>query len=80
MAKKPYLKLRRLYEDQGLEQEELAVMAGLKPRTLNKRLNAPESNGSWRVSEIVAICKAVHIPQEQIGEYFFPCVEKGESA
>lgn len=78
--KKPYLKLRRLYEDLELEQGELAVLAGLKPRTLNKRLNAPEDNGSWEPKEITAICKVLHIPQEKIGEYFFPAVEKGESA
>lgn len=80
MARKPYLKLRRLYEDQNLQQEDLAVLAGLKPRTLNKRLNTQENNGSWSPQEITAICKILHIPQEKIGEYFFPTVEKGESA
>lgn len=80
MAKKPYLKLRRLYEDQDLQQGELAELAGLKPRTLNKRLNEPEDNGSWESKEITAICRVLHIPQEKIGEYFFPTVEKGESA
>ena len=78
--KRHYLKLRRLYEDQDLQQGDLAVLAGLKPRTLNKRLNAPEDNGSWLPKEITAICKVLHIPQEQIGEYFFPSVEKGASA
>jgi len=80
MARKPYLKLRRLYEDQNLQQGELAELAGLKPRTLNKRLNAPEDNGSWEIKEITAICRVLHIPQEKIGEYFFPKIEKGESA
>ena len=80
MARKPYLKLRRLAEDQGLEQQELAVQAGMGERTLSKRLNAPEDNGSWLPKEITAICKVLHIPQEKIGEYFFPAVEKGESA
>lgn len=80
MAKRPYLKLRRLAEDQDLKQQELAVLAGLKPRTLNKRLNAPENDGSWSPQEITAICRVLHIPQEKIGEYFFPAVEKGETA
>lgn len=76
MARKPYLKLRRLYEDQGLEQQELAVQAGMGERTLNKRLRAPENAGSWRVNEITAICKVLNIPQEKIGEYFFPTIAK----
>lgn len=77
MAKKPFLKLRRLYEDEGLQQHELAEMAGINPRTLGKRLGAPEADGCWLCSEITAICKVLHIPQEKIGEYFFPKVEKG---
>ena len=52
----------------------------MKPRTLNKRLNAPENNGSWSPQEITAICRVLHIPQEKIGEYFFPAIEKGETA
>ena len=70
----------RLYEDEGLEQQELAEMTGINPRTLGKRLGAPEADGCWLCKEITAICKVLHIPQEQIGEYFFPRVEKGESA
>ena len=52
-------------------------MAGINPRTLGKRLGAPEADGCWLCSEITAICKVLHIPQEKIGEYFFPKVEKG---
>jgi len=47
------------------------------PRTLRKRFAAPESCGTWNWEEITAICRELHIPQEQIGEYFFPKVEKG---
>lgn len=79
MAKKPYLKLRRLMEDEGLEQQELAALTGMGLRTLNRRINAPEAGGGWLGKEITAVCKVLHIPQEQIGEYFFPTVEKGES-
>ena len=77
MAKKPFLKLRRLYEDEGLMQKEFSALTGIPENTLKTRLNTPEDQGSWRCSEIVKICKALHIPQEQIGEYFFPKVEKG---
>mgnify|MGYP002517892146 CR=1 FL=1 len=79
--RKPYLKLRRLAEDQGLEQQDLVALTGIKERTMSKRLNTPEESGScWLPREITALCKVLHIPQEQIGEYFFPTVEKGESA
>ena len=57
MAKKSYLKLRRLYEDEGLEQQELAEMTGINPRTLGKRLGAPEADGCWLCKEITAICR-----------------------
>jgi hypothetical protein len=65
--KKPYLKLRRLIEDEGLEQQELAVLAGICDRTLSKRLNAPEDSGCWLPREITAICQVLHIPQEKSG-------------
>lgn len=80
MAKKPFLKLRRLYEDEGFLQKELAEQAGIPLDTLKTRLNAPEDKGCWKFGEIVKICHTLHIPQDKIGEYFFPTVEKGESA
>ena len=47
--------------------------------TLSTRLTpTPEQKSNeWRHYEITAICRELHIPQEQIGEYFFPKVEKG---
>lgn len=75
-----YLKLRRLIEDEELTNEQLAEQIGVHHNTVSKRLCAPEDAGNWRVSEITAICKVLHIPQEKIGEYFFPSVEKGASA
>ena len=76
MAKKPFLKLRRLIEDQGLEQQELAAIVGISTRTLSKRLNAPEDDGGWLFPEMTAICKVVgDLLEEQIGEYFFPEVK-----
>ena len=60
----PYLKLARLNEDEGFEHREFAKLVGMGESTLS----------------ITAICRELHIPQEQIGEYFFPAVEKGETA
>lgn len=45
MAKKPFLKLRRLYEDEGLLQKELSELSGIPLDTLKGRLNAPEDKG-----------------------------------
>lgn len=77
MAKKHFLKLWRLAEDQDISSDELAALAGIVPRTLRKRFAAPENCGTWNWEEIDGLCRALHIPQEQIGEYFFPKVEKG---
>lgn len=75
----PYLKLARLIEDEGFEHREFAKLVGMGESTLSTRLNPkPEQkNNEWRHYEITAICRELHIPQEQIGEYFFPTVEKG---
>lgn len=78
--KKSYLKLRRLAEDQGIEREELCAMTHIPTSTMCDRLGSPENAGTWRWKEITAICRVLHIPQEQIGEYFFPAIEKGETA
>ena len=74
----PYLKLARLIEDEGFEHREFAKLVGMGESTLSTRLNPkPEQkNNEWRHYEITAICRELHIPQEQIGEYFFPKVEK----
>lgn len=77
--KKPYLKLRRLTEDEGFGTDDLAVQAGINPRTLRNRFKAAETSGTWFWKEIIAVCRVLHIPQEKIGEYFFPEVEKGET-
>lgn len=70
-----FKKLRRLTEDAGLLQGELAKQIGVSESCLSGRMNSPEADGGWRSCEIVAICKVLHIPQEQIGMYFFPEIE-----
>lgn len=67
----PYLKLARLIEDEGFEHREFAKLVGMGESTLSTRLNPkPEQkNNEWRHYEITAICRELHIPQEQIGEY-----------
>ena len=53
-------------------------MSDIPLDTLKGRLNAPEDKGRWKACEIVKICKVLHIPQEQIGAYFFPAIAKEE--
>lgn len=48
MAKKPFLKLRRLYEDEGLLQKELSELSGIPLDTLKGRLNAPEDKAAGK--------------------------------
>lgn len=72
-----FKKLRRLTEDAGLLQGELAKQIGVSESCLSGRVNSPEADGGWRSCEIIAICKVLHIPRSQIGEYFFPEVKEG---
>ena len=76
--RKPYLKLRRRIEDEGLELKELSVQANIPYSTISKRLNDSESGERWLGREIIAICRVVGIPSNQIGEYFFPAIAKEE--
>lgn len=73
MAKRPYLKLRRLVEDRDMELGELAARLGICSNTMTTRFNG---SFPWRSDEIAAACRVLQIPQEQIGEYFFPEVAK----
>ena len=73
--KKPYLKISRLAEDQDLNQGALAALIGVSSNTMTARLKGTQP---WRSDEIVIICRALHIPQEKIGEYFFPAIAKEE--
>ena len=75
--KKPYLKISRLAEDRDFNQGALADLIGVSHNTMTSRLNG---RLPWKSDEIVTICNALHIPQEQIGEYFFPTIKKGETA
>ena len=72
MKKRAFIKLRRLAEDEGYGVTELAEQTGIKERTLHNRLGNENPQKGWRSFEIAAVCRVLHIPQEKIGEYFFP--------
>lgn len=77
MAKKPFLKLRRLYEDQGLLQKELSELSDIPLDTLKGRLNAPEDKGRWKACEIVKICKVLQHSAGSDRGVFLPGNRKG---
>ena len=61
----------------GFRDQEIANAIGIGTDTMSKRMNGKQP---WTSTEIAEICKTLDIPQDEIGELFFPTVEKGESA
>lgn len=68
---RPFRKLRLRIEDLDIEQRELAGMLGICKSTLSLRMNG---KSAWTSDEISKMCDVLHIPQGQIGAYFFPDV------
>lgn len=73
----PYWKLRGRFHSCGFRDQEIANAIGIGTDTMSKRMNGKQP---WTSTEIAEICKTLDIPQDEIGELFFPTVEKGESA
>lgn len=63
-----YAKLKGRIRECGLTQKQLAAIVGINPATLSIKLR---SRGDFNKSEMNAICKALNIAKENIGEYFF---------
>lgn len=73
----PYWKLRGRFHSCGYRDQEVAEYIGIGRDTMSGRM---QGHNPWTSTEIAEICKTLDIPQDEIGEYFFPRVEKGESA
>ena len=73
----PYWKLRGRFHSCGFRDQGIANAIGIGTDTMSKRMNGKQP---WTSTEIAEICKTLDIPQDEIGELFFPTVEKGESA
>jgi transcriptional regulator with XRE-family HTH domain len=67
--RKQYLTIRHLLEDYELDQCELAQAVGMGVSTLSQRLNGASD---WRKSEVLGICRELHIKQEDVGRVFYP--------
>ena len=73
----PYWKLRGRFHSCGFRDQEVAEYIGIGRDTMSGRMHG---NQPWTSTEIAAMCELLGIRQNEIGEYFFPRVEKGESA
>lgn len=73
----PFWKLRARFRECGMFDEEVARAAGIANPTMSRRMRgiAP-----WLTSEIKAVCEVVGIQRDEIGKYFFPDMNKEESA
>jgi transcriptional regulator with XRE-family HTH domain len=63
-----YSKLLGRMKEYGFTQEKLAEAVGISKYTLNAKLN---NHFSFSQDEIIAICKVLHIPARNIGNYFY---------
>ena len=63
-----YAKLRGRTKEQGITQEGLAAIAGMKEATYSQKIN---NNSEFKQGEILQICAALLIPADQIHTYFF---------
>ena len=63
-----YSKLRGRAKEQGMTQEGLAAVAGMKEATYSQKIN---NNSEFKQGEILRICAALAIPPAQIHDYFF---------
>lgn len=63
-----YSRLRGRTREQGMTQEQLAAVAGMKEATYSQKIN---NNSEFKQGEILSICAALDIASEHIHSYFF---------
>ena len=73
----PYWKLRGRFHCRGYRDPALATYIGRGRETMRGRM---QGHNPWTSAEITAMCELLDIRQNEIGELFFPSLEKGESA
>ena len=65
--RKPYSRLRFLMSENDIDNKYLAQMLGRQVRYISQRMTGQRS---WTIEEAVQICDLLHIPLEQLPEYF----------
>lgn len=67
MAKKPFLKLRRLYEDEGLLQKELSELSGI-PLTPSRAASMPRrTKGAGRPARLLRSARCCTFRRNRLG-------------
>lgn len=69
----PFWKLRARFRACGFRDGEVAASIGVSTSTMSLRLCGKKP---WATKEINDICELLNIPQERVGEYFFPHIAK----
>ena len=70
-----YSNLRGKMAQRGITQEQLADKIGINKSTLNVKMNG---RYAFANDKILAICKVLDIPTDEISKYFF-CTEGSEN-
>lgn len=65
----PFWRLRALFRERGLYDEDVAALTGITVPTLGRRMRG---SFPWSGDEIAAVCRVVGIPRADVGAYFFP--------
>lgn len=65
---KPFKRIRLRMVEMDLNQKEAAKLSGIPEGTLTARLTGKHP---WHADEISKFCKALNIPTDQIGAFFF---------
>ena len=77
MGYRSFHKLRVRFAELDLTQNEAARRAGMSPSTMTTRMTG---RVPFNINEVQALCRALDIPTDQIGAYFFedtPTDKKG---
>lgn len=73
----PFWRLRARFRECGMFDNEVAAAAAMTKPTFGRRMRG---DAPWLSSEIEAVCRVVGIQRSEIGEYFFPDMDKEDKA
>lgn len=65
----PFWRLRALFRERGLYDEDVAALTGITVPTLGRRMRG---HIPWQADEIAAVCRVVGIPRASVGGILFP--------
>lgn len=77
MSYRKFHRLRVRFAELDLSQNEAARLAGISEGTMSSRMTG---RIPFNIVEIMALCKVLDIPTDQIGAYFFEDAPKDRKA